>query len=114
HPGSAGVPSAYMFSRGARSSSISVCLLDRGRTVRKRYHSLLLYPPQLLGSEPGQLFHGQAPRGTFLLDYSCLGQSPHIKEQIVDMAMNASRIRDTARVLHVSGFVKLLTLILTW
>src|SRR5262249_20116527 len=62
HPGSAGVPSAYMFSRGARSSSISVCLLDRGRTVRKRYHSLLLYPPQLLGSEPGQLFHGQAPR----------------------------------------------------
>src|SRR5215813_1795386 len=61
HPGSAGVPSAYMFSRGARSSSISVCLLDRGRTVRKRYHSLLLYPPQLLGSEPGQLFHGQAP-----------------------------------------------------
>src|SRR5262249_337444 len=62
HPGSAGVPSAYMFSRGARSSSISVCLLDRGRTVRKRHHSLLLYPPQLLGSEPGQLFHGQAPR----------------------------------------------------
>jgi len=40
--------------------------------------------------------------GTFLLDYSYPGQSPHIKEQIVDMAMNASGIRDTARVLHVS------------
>ena len=40
--------------------------------------------------------------GTFLLDYSYPGQSPHIKEQMVEMAMNASGIRDTARVLHVS------------
>jgi hypothetical protein len=39
---------------------------------------------------------------TFLLDYSYAGQSPEIKEQIVKMAMNASGIRDTARVLHVS------------
>jgi transposase-like protein len=37
-----------------------------------------------------------------LLDYSYAGQSPEIKEQIVEMAMNASGIRDTARVLHVS------------
>ena len=27
---------------------------------------------------------------------------PEVKQQIVDMAMNASGIRDTARVLHVS------------
>src|SRR5678815_2431259 len=39
---------------------------------------------------------------TFLLDYSYAGQSPAVKRQIVDMAMNASGIRDTARVLHVS------------
>jgi InsA C-terminal domain len=39
---------------------------------------------------------------TFLLEYAYAGQSPAIKEQIVDMAMNASGIRDTARVLHVS------------
>jgi len=39
---------------------------------------------------------------TFLLDYTYAGQSPDIKRQIVDMAMNASGIRDTARVLHVS------------
>ena len=39
---------------------------------------------------------------TFLLDYSYPGQSPEVKQQIVDMAMNASGIRDTARVLHVS------------
>ena len=60
--------------------------------------------------------HGKTPQGkqryrcretsckgrTFLLDYSYPGQPQHIKEQMVDMAMNASGIRDTARVLHVS------------
>ena len=39
---------------------------------------------------------------TFLLDYSYAGQSPEVKRQIVDMALNTSGIRDTARVLHVS------------
>ena len=39
---------------------------------------------------------------TFLLDYTYQGQSAEVKRQIVDMAMNASGIRDTARVLHVS------------
>src|SRR5215468_9556875 len=39
---------------------------------------------------------------TFLVDYSYVGHSAAIKQQIVDMAMNASGIRDTARVLHVS------------
>src|SRR4029434_5736553 len=35
---------------------------------------------------------------TFLLEYSYPGQSPAVKEQIVEMALNASGIRDTARV----------------
>jgi transposase-like protein len=39
---------------------------------------------------------------TFLLDDSYAGHSAEIKQQIVDRAMNASGIRDTARVLHVS------------
>ncbi len=39
---------------------------------------------------------------TFILDYAYPGQSRQVKEQIVDMAMNGSGIRDTARVLHVS------------
>src|SRR6266704_5959472 len=39
---------------------------------------------------------------TCLLEYTYAGQSPEVKQQIVDMAMNASGIRDTARVLHVS------------
>src|SRR6266853_3716550 len=39
---------------------------------------------------------------TFLLDYTYIGQSPEVKRQIVHMAMHASGMRDTARVLHVS------------
>ena len=39
---------------------------------------------------------------TFLLAYAYAGQSPDVKRQIVDMAMNASGIRDTVQVLHVS------------
>ena len=60
--------------------------------------------------------HGTTPEGkqryrcracpergrTFLLEYTYTGQSPDVKQQIVDMAMNASGIRDTARVLYVS------------
>ena len=39
---------------------------------------------------------------TFLLAYAYAGQSLEVKQQIVDMAMNARGIRDTTRVLHVS------------
>src|SRR6185295_839139 len=60
--------------------------------------------------------HGTTPEGkqryrcrscldrgrTFLLKYAYAGQSPDIKRQIVEMALNASGIRDTARVLQVS------------
>jgi len=42
------------------------------------------------------------PSRTFLLDYSYPGQSPEVKQQIVEMALNARGMRDTARVLHVS------------
>jgi transposase-like protein len=38
----------------------------------------------------------------FLLEYAYAGRASEIKRQIVDIAMNASGIRDTARVLHVS------------
>ena len=39
---------------------------------------------------------------TFLLTYTYAGQALEVKQQIVDMAMNASGIRDTARVWPVS------------
>ena len=38
----------------------------------------------------------------FLLDDSYAGHSSEVKQQIVERAMNASGMRDTARVLHVS------------
>jgi transposase-like protein len=39
---------------------------------------------------------------TFLLDDTYAGHAAGVKQQIIDMAMNASGIRDTARVLQVS------------
>ncbi len=39
---------------------------------------------------------------SFLLEYSDRGRLPEVKQQIVDMALNGSGIRDTARVLKIS------------
>ena len=39
---------------------------------------------------------------TFIQEYSDKGRLPEIKQRIVDMAVNGSGIRDTARVLGVS------------
>ena len=39
---------------------------------------------------------------TFMLDYRYRAYIPGIKKQIVDMAINSSGIRDTARVLNIS------------
>src|SRR5713101_8417663 len=40
--------------------------------------------------------------GSFLLDYRNRGCLPEVKQQIVDMSLNASGVRDTARSLHIS------------
>src|SRR6266446_727430 len=68
------------------------------------------------GQGTGIVRHGTTPEGkqrsrcraclvgrgrTYLLAYTYAGPSPDVKQQIVDRAMNASGIRDTARVLHV-------------
>ena len=39
---------------------------------------------------------------TFLLDYSYRACLPAVKEQIIDMALNGSGVRDTGRVLGIS------------
>jgi transposase-like protein len=41
-------------------------------------------------------------RRTFILKYTYQGYLPEVKQQISDMAINGSGIRDTARVLHIS------------
>ena len=57
----------------------------------------------LEGKQRSRCREGLLGRGwTLLLEYTYAGQSPEVKQQSVDMAMNASGIRDTARVLHVS------------
>ena len=40
--------------------------------------------------------------GSFLLDYRYLGRLPEVKHQIIAMRLNASGVRDTARVLRIS------------
>ena len=42
------------------------------------------------------------PRRTFLLEYTNRGYLPSVKRQIIDLALNGSGIRDTARVLGIS------------
>ena len=44
----------------------------------------------------------QCPAKTFILDYSYNGYLSTVKDQIIDMAVNGSGIRDTARVLKIS------------
>jgi transposase-like protein len=41
-------------------------------------------------------------RRSFIRDYSYRGYLPEVKQQISDMAVNGSGIRDTARVLKIS------------
>jgi transposase-like protein len=42
------------------------------------------------------------PRRTFILEYTNRGYLPSVKRQIIDLALNGSGIRDTARVLGIS------------
>jgi insertion element IS1 protein InsB len=42
------------------------------------------------------------PRYSFLLDSAYKGRLPEIKQQVIDMSLNGSGIRDTARVLKIS------------
>jgi len=42
------------------------------------------------------------PTKTFILDYTYKGYLPEVKQQLIDMALNGSGIRDTSRVLAIS------------
>jgi len=46
--------------------------------------------------------NGECTRHSFVLEYSYRGYLSAVKQQICDMAMNGSGIRDTARVLKIS------------
>jgi transposase-like protein len=57
---------------------------------------------QANGTQRYRCQNGQCARRIFLLQYLDRGRVPEIRRQVVDMALNGSGIRDTARVLRIS------------
>jgi insertion element IS1 protein InsB len=54
------------------------------------------------GNQRYRCCNAACPRTTFMLSYTNIGCLPEIKTKVVDMALNASGIRDISRVLDVS------------
>ena len=57
---------------------------------------------QANGAQRYECQHEQCGRRIFLLQYQDRGRAPEVRRQVVDMALNGSGIRDTARVLRIS------------
>ena len=57
---------------------------------------------QANGTQRYQCQNGRCERRIFLLLYQDRGRALEIRRQVVDMALNGSGIRDTARVLRIS------------
>ena len=57
---------------------------------------------QANGTQRYQCQNGRCARRIFLLQYQDRGRVPGVRRQVVDMALNGSGIRDTARVLRIS------------
>ena len=54
------------------------------------------------GQQRYKCHNSDCPHYSFQLDLLYKGRLPEVKEQIIDMALNGSGIRDTARVLKIS------------
>ena len=54
------------------------------------------------GKQRYRCTHPSCPHQTFLVEYSHQGRVPEVKQQILEMTLNGSGIRDIARVLHIS------------
>ena len=57
---------------------------------------------QANGTQRYQCQNGQCERRIFLLHYQNRARVPEVRRQVVDMAINGSGVRDTARVLRIS------------
>jgi insertion element IS1 protein InsB len=79
------------------------CPACRGREVVK-------YGQQPNGAQRYRCTNPRCRRRIFLLQYHNAGWVPEVKQQIVEMALNGSGIRDTARVLGVSPTTVMSTL----
>ena len=68
------------------------------------------YGRQPNGEQRYRCNYRHCARWIFLLQYHNTGWVPRVKQQIVDMALNGSGIRDTARVLKISPMTVMTTL----
>ena len=57
---------------------------------------------QANGTQRYRCQNERCERRIFLLQYQDRGRAPEIRRQVVDMALNGSGVRDTARVLRIS------------
>ena len=57
---------------------------------------------QANGAQRSRCHNGQCARQIFLLQFQDRGRAPEVRRQVVDLALNGSGIRDTARVLRIS------------
>jgi len=57
---------------------------------------------QANGTQRYQCQNGRCTWRIFLLQYQDRGRIPEIRRQVVDLAINGSGVRDTARVLQIS------------
>src|SRR6185295_15310383 len=57
---------------------------------------------QANGTQRYQCQNEQCVRRIFLLQYQDRGRVPEIRRQVIDMAVNGSGVRDTARVVRIS------------
>jgi insertion element IS1 protein InsB len=68
------------------------------------------YGRQANGEQRYRCQNSHCERTIFLLQYHDKGRLPEVKRQVVEMALNGSGIRDTARVLGVSPTTVMTTL----
>ena len=67
-----------------------------------RSHEVVKYGRQANDEQRYRCNNVACKRRIFLLQYHNTGRLPAVKRQIVEMALNGSGIRDTARVLQIS------------
>jgi insertion element IS1 protein InsB len=75
-----------------------------------RSSEVVKYGRQPNGEQRYRCNNRDCARRIFLLQYHNTGRGPAIKQQMVEMALNGSGIRDTARVLGVSPTTVMTTL----
>ena len=72
-------------------------------------HEIVKYGRQANGEQRYRCNNLSCERRIFLVQYHDKGRVPEVKQQIVEMALNGSGIRDTARVLGVRPTTVLIT-----